>query len=53
MEIKEVAKAMQEIEFVLFSLKNGDNLRAGEAESAHKKAQLIMEKYLLPKKAFD
>jgi hypothetical protein len=37
LEIKEVAKAMQEIEFVLFSVKAGDQLRAGEVESAHKK----------------
>lgn len=48
MDIKEVAKAMQEIEFVLFSVKNGNRLRAGEVERAHKQAQQIVENYLLP-----
>ena len=52
MDIKEVAQAMQEIEFVLFSVKNDDQLHAGEVEQAHKKAQKIMEKYLQPMGAF-
>jgi hypothetical protein len=55
MDIKEVGKAMQEIEFILFTVKNGDigKLHAGEAEKAHMKAKLIMEKYLLPLNAFE
>lgn len=52
MDIKEVGKAMQEIEFVLFSLKNQDRLYPEEVEQAHKKAQRIMESYLLPNGAF-
>jgi len=53
MNIKEVAQAMQEIEFVLFSVKNGDRLHAGEVERAHKKAQEIMERHLKPMGAFE
>ncbi len=53
MDIKQVAKAMQHIEFVLFTLKCGDSLKAGEAEQAHKKAQEIMKEYLLPMGAFE
>lgn len=52
MNIKEVGKAMQDIEFVLFSLKVQDQLRAGEIEQAHNKAQQIMEQYLQPLNAF-
>jgi len=51
MEITEVAKAMQEIEFVLWSLKVNDQLKPGEVEAAHKKAQNIIEKYLVPNNA--
>lgn len=53
MDIKEVGSAMQHIEFILFSLKNQDQLKAGEVELAHQKAQRIMEKYLLSKGAFE
>lgn len=45
MNIKEVTSAMQTIEFVLFTLKNGDNLHAGELENAHNKAQEIIKNY--------
>jgi hypothetical protein len=48
MNIKEMTSAMQTIEFVLFSLKNGDQLHAGELENAHMKAQEILEKYCVP-----
>lgn len=48
MEITEVAKAMQEIEFVLWSIKVDNQLKPEEVEEAHKKAQKIIEKYLLP-----
>lgn len=53
MDIKEVAKAMQHIEFILFSVKNNDRLYDGEVEDAHKKAREIMEQYLLPSGAFE
>lgn len=53
MNEKEVAKAMQLIEFALFTVKCGDSLKAGEAELAHEKARLIMEEYLLPMGAFE
>lgn len=54
MDVKEVAQAMQQIEFVLFTLKNGDGgkLHAGEAEEAHQLAQKIMEQYLKPMGGF-
>jgi len=52
MDIKEVAKAMQEIELILFSVKNRDHLHDGEVERAHQKANEIMEKYLVPQGAF-
>ena len=53
MDIKEVAQAMQDIEFILFSVKNGFQLHPGEAEQAHRKSQEIMEKYLKPMGAFE
>lgn len=55
MDIKEVAKAMQDIEFILFTVKNGDigKLHAGEAEQAHGAANRIMKEYLLPLGAFE
>jgi hypothetical protein len=52
---KEVASAMQTIEFVLFTIKNGDieKLHSGEVEEAHKKAREIMHDYLAPIGAFE
>jgi hypothetical protein len=53
MDIKEVGKAMQSIEFVLFSVKNDDHLHPGEVERAHQLARKVMENYLLEKGAFE
>lgn len=51
--ISQVVEAMQEIEFVLFTLKCGDNLQTGEIEQAHKAAKRIMREYLEPLGAFN
>jgi hypothetical protein len=48
MNIKEVTSAMQTIEFVLFTLKNGDSLHAGELENAYNKANEVLENYCVP-----
>lgn len=53
MNMKEVASAMQDIEFILHSLKNQDSLRAGEIESAHEKSQKIITEFLQPTGVFD
>jgi len=53
MDIKELTNAMQTIEFVLFSLKNGDQLHTGELEDAHKKAQEIIKEYCVKNGGLD
>lgn len=53
MNVKDVGKAMQGIEFVLFSLKNEDRLQAAEVENAHRAAQQVIAQYLKPLGAFN
>lgn len=49
MDIKEMSSKMQEIEFVLFTLRfNGkESLHNGELEDAHEKAKDILKEFCL------
>lgn len=49
MEVKDVMFSMRYVEFVLFMLKEGDMLKDGEVELAHKFSKEILENYLVPK----
>lgn len=55
MNIKEMTNKMQLIEFVLFTLKNGDGgkLHTGELGDAHEKAREIIKNYCEPNGGMD
>jgi|GEM_PF-1185772 len=53
MDIKEVGKAMQDIEYALFSITSKDDFDMDEIKDAHAKAQQIMGQFLKPLGAFD
>lgn len=42
MDKEKLMSILAEVEFVLFSVKNGDRLHAGEVEKAHKKIYELM-----------
>lgn len=51
MNIKEVGKALIEIESILFLTRTG-SAHLEEIESAHKKSKEVIEKFLVPNDAF-